>query len=113
MQGIVSYLNLKKRKEKSNCASKSLFTVEYHNPFPALLKLVALREYKNIQSGRNPDAVCSMQCTTSITEPGGHILFLPASRPGLMFAHQYLNGAPVSDTHTRTHGQSTHECIQV
>lgn len=74
---LISVLKWKNRKEKSNCASKSrgLFIVEYHKPFPALLTLlVALGEYKNIQSGGNPDAVCSTKCTTGSAEPCGHIL---------------------------------------
>lgn len=31
--------------------------VKYHNLFPALLKSVALREYKKIQSGKIPSAL--------------------------------------------------------
>lgn len=85
----------------------ALFIMEYHNPSPVLLKPVALREYKNIQSGRNPSAVCSKKCKTCRVAPCGHVLFLPVSRPGLMFNHQYLDSTPPPHTHTHC----TLECI--
>lgn len=58
---------------------------------------------KIFKVAESPDAVCSMQCTTGITEPGGHILFLPASRPGIDVRSSILERPPVSDTHTHTH----------
>lgn len=53
MQGIACYLHKSKRKIKSIVlrSPSALFIIKYHNPCLALLKPVALREYKNIQNG--------------------------------------------------------------
>lgn len=54
------------------------FIIKYHNLSPALLKSVALREYKKIQSGRIPSALYSGKCTKrlEVVAPCGHV-FLP------------------------------------
>lgn len=97
----------KKRKEKSNCASKSLFIVEHRNPLPALLKLVALREYKNIQSGRK-----SWCCLQHAVYKWYHWARWPHSIPpseqaGIDVRSSILERPPVSDTHTHTRTEYT------
>lgn len=56
----------------------ALFLVKYHNPSPALLKPVALREYKNIQSGRMSSALyrgwCTKKKNLEQAAPCGHFL---------------------------------------
>lgn len=113
MQGIASYLNLERKKK----GKKSPTVLQS----PSLSWSIVIRcqrcwswwhseNTKIFKVAESPDAVCSMQCTSGITEPGGHILFLPASRPGLMFAHQYLNGPPCQ-THTHTHTHWVHMSV--
>lgn len=54
----------------------ALFIVKYRNLSLALSKPVALREYKNIQSGRIPSAPYSGECTKRLEEvaPCGHFI---------------------------------------
>lgn len=70
-------INIKKYQVRS-CfkVPRPLFIVKYHNLSPALLKPVALREYKNIQSGRIPSALYSGKCTKRLEEvaPCGHYI---------------------------------------
>lgn len=61
--------------------SPSLYR-KYYNLIPALLKLVALREYKKIQSGRIPSAFYSGKCTKKLKEaaPCGNLFSLTIKR---------------------------------
>ncbi len=56
MQGVARYLHKKISSQIMFQSPSVLFILEYHNLPPALSKPVALREYKNIQSGQIPCA---------------------------------------------------------
>ncbi len=60
----------------------ALFIVKYRNLSPALVRPVALREYKNVQSGQIPSAPYSGKCTKRLEEvaPCGHFILSNKSR---------------------------------
>lgn len=59
MQGIAHYLHKKISSQIMFQSPSALFILKYRNLSPALLRPVALREYKNIQSGQIPSAAYS------------------------------------------------------